>query len=820
MAIENNKYLNNPEELIMKEDNALDDVLGDDALVTEFDDGSVEFDFDKERINDIIQEGVVDLNDEHYANLAEDLDESLLNDIGADVLDRFENDQNSRAEWLETINKGLTLLGINSDSSEEIFPGSCTATHPMILEAAVKFQAKASNELFNPKGPVKTLVIGTPDKEKSDQAKRIGKHMNYQVMEQMEEFFDETERMLLFLPIVGSGFKKTYYDASLDRPVSEFIMIDDFVVNYHTTDLKTAPCFTHVITRTANDLLKDQVSGLYRDTDISLPAQGGKKGDTEVVINDMMGTQPGYDDDVYEILEQYCELDLEGDESRDSDGIALPYVVSVEATTGTVLAIRRNWRELDPNRRLICPFTHYKFVPGFGFYGLGFIHLLGNLQKTLTATLRSLIDSGTFANLQGGFVDKSVKMRGDDGPIAPGQFKEVETMGGNIRDKIMALPFKEPSQTLFMMFQHVEARGQRFADSTEQVVADSTNYGPVGTTMALLEASTKFFSGVHKRLHKAQKHEFRLLASLNYEYLGESETFDVVGNTFMISKDDYDGRIDVLPVSDPNIGSQSQKMALAQGVYSSAMQVPGIHDMKNVSRFYYSAMGIDEDVVDGFIKPEDEAQEADPLTDIKNVQQGKPIKAFQGQDHDSHIAVKTAFLQDPSSGANPMMGNIAPLIQANIQEHFVLKFIAQVSGEVSGMQEQQGAPPEMVVAQAAQKIAQNNARLQELEEKGVDSARNKLADAELQRAVNDSTRIEVDTQDKVYNRTYDAVKLDLEKYKTELKFITDQMKAQAAAQQTQFKEMSAIMKESLKMKAQIEAQHNIDDKGVDIITEE
>lgn len=780
-----------------------EEIQGEESpfVQTEFDDGSVEFDFSEKSVKDIMQEGIPNLSEEHYVNLAEDMEEQLLNEIGGQVLERFEADKSSRAEHMSTISDGLNLLGTKIEEIDDPFPGACGAHHPLILESAVKFQAKAANELFSPKGPVKTAVVGKPDEEKEAQAQRVRNHMNYQVMTQMEEYFDETEMMLFFLPILGSAFKKTYYDAILDRPCSIYVPVDELVVNYYASNLQTAPCYTHIVERTGNDLLKDKVNGLYRDVEIRNSPSLGPEGELQLNIDETMGFSASPDDTVYTILEQYCFLDLKEDPVRDEDGIALPYVVSVEAETGTVLAIRRNWRENDALRRPICMFTHYKFVPGMGFYGLGYIHLLGNIQMSLTSAMRSLLDSGAFANLQGGFVDKRLRVRNNDGPIAPGEFREVEAGGVDLNNAIVTLPFKEPSNTLFAMYQFVEQRAQKFADSTEQVVADSTNYGPVGTTMALLEASTKFFSGVHKRLHKAQKHEFKILASINYEYLDESETFDVVGDTFDVFKEDYDGRIDVVPVSDPNLASQAQKMTLAQAIYTAMLQRPDIHDAYEVSKYYYNAIGVDEDYVDKFLPAPEQPTELDPLSDIMVAQQGKPIAAFPGQDHDSHIAVKSAFLQDPASGANPAMQNVIPLIQANIQEHMVMKFQEGIQGtlENAGVGTQGGDNP-AIVAQAAQRIAQTNQRMAELEQQAPDTARNKLADAEVLRVMNEQRRLDSEIEDKLVQRMFDAMKLELDKYKTDMNIAVQQMQAANKAREEEMKTIADLLTEASKIK--------------------
>ena len=776
-----------------------EETSGDAPYVeTEYDDGSIEIDYSEEAVNAALMEGVPNPSDDHYENLAEKItDDSVINMLGQNVLERYQNDKSSVSKWMDTISTGISLLGIEVKETNDPFPGACSAHHPLILESAVKFQAKASNELFNSKGPVKTVVIGDVDPKKEAQAMRVRNHMNYQIMHQMDEYFDEMETLLFYLPIVGSGFKKTYYDQTLDRPVSKFVPVDQFITNYYTSSLKTSPCYTHVITRTLNDIKKDIANGLYRDVDLK---NFGRTEYTQLQssIDDQTGVHAASDDEVMTLLEQYCYEEIDEDSEYDSkSGIALPYVITVEAETGAVLSIRRNWKDDDETKSANCPFTHYKFVPGMGFYGLGYIHLLGNLQMSLTAVMRSLIDSGSFANLQGGFVDKRLRIRSNDGPIAPGEFKEVEAGGIDLEKAFKLLPFKEPSPTLLQMYQFVEERAQKFADSTEQVIADSTNYGPVGTTMALLEASTKFFSGVHKRLHKAQKHEFSLLAALNYEFLEDSVTFEAVGKSFNVTRDDYDGRVDVVPVSDPNMGSQAQKLSQAQAIYQAAIQMPQIHDMKAISRYYYSSIGVDEVLVDKFVTLDEQPQELDPLSDISMAQQGKPIKAFPTQDHQAHIQVKSAFLQDPQSGANPMMAAIAPIIQANIQEHQILQFQKSIQGTTG-----QAQSPDPLVAQAAQQVSQTNQRLAELEAQGPDTARAKLAEAEVQRAMNESIKLQSDLDQQAYQRNLDAMKLELDKYKTDTQLVIAQMQMQNDKLMTELKETTALIKDAAKIEAQ------------------
>lgn len=764
---------------------------------TELDDGDIEYDFSPEEPLPDDFDGIPDDEVDHYANLAEEIDEDILETLGRECIDRYKSDQDSRREHVQTVKQGLNLLGAKLEETDDPFPGACSAHHPLILESAVKFQAKAAQELFNAKGPVKTAIIGKQTPEKDAQSKRVREHMNWQIMFQMEEYFDEMENMLFNLPIMGSAFKKTYYDATRDRPVSEFIPLDDFVVAYSATNLKNVYCYTHVIRRNANDTLKDMLSGLYREVDLGQP-QSIELNEIGETVDELTGSSPSNRDEAHTLLEQYTYLTLEGTKFEDPDGVALPYVITVDEASQKVLSIRRNWRINDLKKERDVIFTHYKFVPGFGFYGLGYIHLLGNLQMTLTSAMRSLVDSGQFANLQAGFVDKRLRMRNNDGPFAPGEFRDVEAAGINIDQAIKLIPFKEPSQTLLAMYQQIEARGQKFADSAEQVIADSTNYGPVGTTMALLEASTKFFSGVHKRLHKSQKQEFKILANINYDYLDDMEIFDAPGGTFEVQREDYDGRIDVIPVSDPNMSSQAQKMTVSSAVYTAALQNPTIHDMYQVTREYYISMGIDEEKVDLFLPKAQEPEPMDPLSDLIAVQQNKPIKAFPGQDHNAHITVKTAFLQDPQSGGNPMIQALIPMIQANIQEHVILRFREQVSGQIAldgsdpEIQGQQ-AENEQIVAQAAQKLAANNQRLTELEEKGVDSVKTKLADAALLSANTEAQKAKADIINDRVDNMVKAFNTQLEAIKEQNKLLIAGINAEATNQKQQMQEISKLV---------------------------
>ena len=651
-----------------------------------------------------------DIEDEFYSNLAEQIDEDELIQIGQEVYEKYEADKESRAEWESMFERGFDLLGLKLEETTEPFEGAATAVHPLLIESAVKFQSRASQELFPSSGPVKAQVLGDATVERQQQANRVQNFMNFQLTEQMPEYFDEFERMLFHLPLIGSSFKKIYYDASVERPVSEFVPIDQFYVSYYATDLRRADRYTHVLYRSPREVANAMYSGMYAEIDLP-DAYIPEQSELTQKMDTVLGLSPSSDTDMqYVLLEQHCYLDIEG------HGYECPYIVTIEESTRKVLSIRRNWNEDDKTKQKKMFFTHYRFVPGFGFYGLGLIHFLGNLTMSATAAMRNLIDAGQFANLPGGFKAKGVRIVGDNDPIAPGEFKEVEATGMDLSRSIVPLPYKEPSSTLFQMLQFVSGAGQKFADTTEQVITEGSNYGPVGTTMALLEASSKFFSAIHKRLHKSQRDEFKILARINYESLPPKYPYDVPGVSEAIFKRDFDGRVDVLPVSDPNIPSSAHRLMMAQMVMQQAQQSPpGMFNMEELNRTLLNAANIPN--LDKILPQKPKAQPLDPVTDIEAATKGLPIKAFAGQNHDAHIQIKTMFLQDPANGANPIMQRVAPILQANIQEHVVMKYEEQVNGLTRQMMAeapagdpnaQNPAVIEQVMMAAAQQVMQAN----------------------------------------------------------------------------------------------------------------
>jgi hypothetical protein len=642
-----------------------------------------------------------------YGNIADTLDDESLTQIAEDTINNYTADKDSRAEWESMFERGFDLLGLKIEDASEPFEGACTAVHPMLIESAVKFQSKAIQEMFPSSGPVKTQILGKSTPERELQSNRVKNFMNYQVTEQMPEYFDEFERMLFHLPLIGSAFKKVYYDANLKRPVSEFVPIDQFYVSYYASNLRKADRYTHVIYRSPVDLARDMRSGIYDDVELPEatnpnPTSFSEKMDTILGLSPTESSDPQYT-----LLEQHCYLEIEED-------YALPYIVTVEEQSRIVLSIRRNYKKDDKQQQKISHFVHYRFVPGFGFYGFGLMHFLGNLTMTATAAMRSLVDAGQFANLPGGFKAKGVRLVGDNEPISPGEFKEIEATGVDLNKAIIPLPYKEPSSTLFQMLSFITATGQKFADSTEQIVSDASSYGPVGTTMALLEASSKFFSAIHKRLHKSQREEFKILARIDYEYLPMEYPYEVPYAEQSVFKQDFDGRVDVIPVSDPNIPSNAHRMMISQMALQMAQQSPpGMFNIEALNRTILTAANLPN--IEEILPPKQEPQQMDPVSDIMAATKGIPIKAFEGQNHDAHIQTKMSYLQDPQNGANPIMARVKPILESNIQEHSVMKYQEQVNGITKmGLQQlppeqvQQPNIAEMAMAEAAKQVLNAN----------------------------------------------------------------------------------------------------------------
>ena len=664
-------------------------------------------------ISSMSDEDGIEIDIPHFANLADYLGDEELTDVANTVIEGFEADRDSRADWDETLTRGLDLLGLRFEETGTAFQGSCAATHPLIIESAVKFQSKASQEILPANGPVRTQIVGDPDSQIVQQSNRVRKFMNYELTEMMPEYFDEMERMLFHLPIVGSAIVKMYYDAGLGRPTAEHIPIDQFYVNYSATDLRRADRYTHLIYKSPVDLRRDIRAGMYIDVeDLSEQPDGSGRSDNEISskIDEIMGlTGNTSEDPEYTLLEQHTYMQLEDDDQP------YPYIITVEESSRSVLSIRRNYREDDPQEEKMIHFTHYRYVPGFGFYGLGLINLIGNLTMTATSAMRALVDAGQFANLPGGFKAKGVRIVGDNDPISPGEFKEIEALGMDLNKAIVNLPYKEPSQTLFQLLGFVSGAAEKFADQSDQVISDAASYGPVGTTMALLEASAKFFTAVHKRLHHAQRQQFKILASINETFVPTNGyPYATPEGDMMIFAQDFDGRVDVIPVSDPNIPSRAHRLSLANmALQLSAQTPPGTFNTTELIRQVLQAADFPN--IDQVMPSPQEAQPGDPMTDLLTVTKGMPIAAFPGQDHEAHIQVKTNFLSDPTTGASTSLKQFAPAIQANIREHTMLRYKTQVEGMVAQntdpeqyqMAVQQGMQDAIIAEAAAQVTAAN-----------------------------------------------------------------------------------------------------------------
>lgn len=752
-----------------------------DSAIEMLSDGSLLVDLDATEEDSEFLE--INYKEGHYENLVSKIDDEELEDLSFKVLKDVEDAEQSREDWISSLDMGLDMMGIKLEEKNSPFVGACSAHHPLLMENAVKFQSKASSELLPASGPVETKIFGEESYEREQQAIRIKEHMNYQILEEMTEYYPDTEKMLLYIALIGSGFKKVYYDENLERPASEFIPADQFIVPNNASDLQRAPYYAHKLYITKHELNEMFASGFYEKPENLGEPQKPKLNSVQEKTNHLEGMEVhlGDEDKVYTLYEVHCHLyldSLNGDnderEGAKEYELASPYIITIDADSETILGIRRNWKESDEKRNKIVRFVHYGFVPGFGFYCYGLIHLLGNLQLSLTSSLRSLVDAGQFANLQGGFKLKGVRIVDNDDPIAPGEFKEVESSIQDINKAIMRLPFGEPSQVLYQMLEFLDRKGQQFADQTQAVVADSTNYGPVGTTLALLDASTKFFAAVHKRLHSSQKQELRLIAQINAESLKEDGRYNKSNPTMAVTRKDYDSTIDVIPVSDPNISSNAQRIAKAQTVFEMARQTPEHFDMREIMK--HVLINMDYDNVEKLLPPKEEAQPNDALTDIQLASEGKPIKAFEGQDHQSHIKLKMAFLQDPYSGGSPLMAKTKAIIESNIQEHLFLEFKERVKAmsqqgqtQVDPMTGQQDGQAD---AQAAQQVAQMNAQKAQQEAEKAKGENDKtgqaallLAQAEMLKAQSDKMSEEFEVKHKIAQFELDKEKLELEKLK-------------------------------------------------------
>ncbi len=618
----------------------------------------------------------------HNANLAELLDDGYLGELSSDLRGSYEEDLESRSEWEETYTKGLDQLGVKHEERSQPFEGASGVTHPLIAESVTQFQAQAYKELLPSGGPVKTQVLGLQDAEREEQASRVKNFMNYQIMEVMEEFDPDMDQLLFYLPLSGSTFKKVYFDEAKQRAVSKFIPAQDLVVPYAASDLATASRVTHVLRMDANEVRKMQIAGFYREVELSKYDED--ESEVRQKVDEIQGTSRTYTDEIYTILEMHVDLDIEGFEDMgpngEPTGIALPYIVTIDEGSGQVLGIRRNFEEGTGLAKKTQYFVHYKFMPGLGFYGFGLIHMIGGLGRAATSILRQLIDAGTLANLPAGFKARGVRVRNDDEPLQPGEWRDIDAPGGNIRDAIIPLPYKEPSGTLAQLLGALIEGGRRFVSLADQQTGDGNTAAPVGTTVAMLERGMKVMSAIHKRLHYSQRQEFRVLARIFRDNLPPEYPYEVEGGNRMIKAEDFDNRVDVIPVSDPNIFSMAQRVTLAQTQLQLAQSNPQLHNLHSAYRRMYQALEVQN--IDEILPPPPQPQPLDPAIENARALMGEILNTFPEQDHDIHIRIHMAFMKTPLVMTSPqVMGTF----YSHIMEHVSQKARNMVMQEIQSI---------------------------------------------------------------------------------------------------------------------------------------
>ena len=761
---------------------------GMDIEMTPDEDGGVTIDFDPQD-----QRGK---GDDFYMNLAEEIPDRELSRIAGELMAEFDANKSGRQEWEDAYANGLELLGFSYEERAQPFRGASGVTHPLLAEAATQFQAQAFNELLPASGPVRTAVLGAETREKEQQAIRVKQFMNYYITNVMEEYTPELDQMLFFLPLAGSTFKKVYYDETKGRAVSKFVPAEHLVVPYETSDLETCPNITQVIRMSLNDLRKKQVSGFYLDMDV-LPAQG-ESGSVEDEIQRIDGVTPTQIDYDCTILECHVDLDLEGYEEEDEDGeltgIKIPYIVTISQDNGQILSIRRNYREDDEDKRKIQYFVHYKFLPGFGFYGLGLIHTIGGLSRTATAALRQLIDAGTLSNLPAGFKARGLRIRDDDDPLQPGEFRDVDAPGGAIRDSLMPLPFKGPDATLFNLLGFVVQAGQRFATITDLKVGDGNQQAAVGTTIAMLEQGSRVMSAVHKRLHYAMRIEFKMLARVMSESLPQEYPYSVEGAESAIMASDFDDRIDVVPVSDPNMFSQAQRIALAQTKLQLAGAAPELHNMHEVYKDMYEALGVKD--TDRIMKriPDEEPEPKDPAQENIDALDMVPLQAFEGQEHEAHIMAHMVF------GSTPMVAGM-PAIAISLQKHIMehVRIAARERAAVQFIQSRQAVggaaatEEEMLQVEGltAQFVAEGMQMVKQLSQQVSGQGPDPLVQLKEQ-------ELQIRAQAEQADAQNEAAKLNLDAQNQQMRASQFQQKLASQEKQTQARIQSAMERELLK----------------------
>ena len=696
------------------------------------------------------------------ANLADYIEEDELMRFSSDLVNDFEADKDSRKDWEDSYVKGLDMLGFKYENRTEPFEGASGVVHPLLAESVTQFQAQAYKELLPPSGPVRTQVVGLSTPEVQDQAKRVQQFMNYQITEIMQEYDPDMDQLLFYLPLSGSAFKKIYYDALMKRACAKFVTGEDLVINYMATDLENAARVTHVIKTNGNDIRKQQLQGFYRD--IAITTGQVETSEAQEKVNTLEGVQREYgqDEDEHTLLEMHITTDVPGFE--DTSGVKLPFIITIDQYSGEILSIYRNYKEGDPDFKKISYFVHYKFLPGLGFYGFGLIHMLGGLSRTATSVLRQLIDAGTLANLPAGFKARGMRIRDHDEPLQPGEFRDVDVTGTSIKESLLPLPYKEPSGTLFQLLGFAVDAGKSFAAIADMKMGEGNEQNPVGTTMALLERGTKVMSAIHKRLHYAQKIEFKLLAKVFQLYLPPEYPYQVVGGNQMIKQQDFDDRVDVIPVSDPNIFSMAQRVTLAQQQLQLATANPGLHNMREAYRRMYDAMGVDN--VDSILKPDPELpQPMGPSSENAGAMNGKAPKAFPMQDHQAHIQAHAEFMFTRMVQINPQ---IYSLLQAHICEHISLMAGAMVHEEFKEQTQQ---------LQQAQQQAQQNPQMAQQVEQQMQQLINAQAAKQAQIEAEMTMKLAQDEEARISKEAQDPL-VKLKQQELDLKAMETQMKVQ------------------------------------------
>ena len=673
-------------------------------------------------------------------NLAETIDERELSTIANELVGSYDDDVESRSDWYSTYTEGLDLLGINADSRSQPFVGASGVHHPILAEAVTQFQAQAYKEMLPAGGPVDTEVLGMTDNAKVEKANRVKNFMNYQITYKMEEYDPEMDQLLFYLPLSGSAFKKVYYDPSLGRAVARFVKSEDLVVPYYAVDLITSPRITHVIHMTENELRKLQLSGFYKDMEMSSPGSTTDISGIDDKMDELQGLTRTITDEEFTLLEMHVDLDLAGHEDLDANGeetgLALPYIVTICKDNNKVLAIRPNYDEKDPMRKKIQYFTHYKFLPGLGFYGFGLIHMMGGLTRSVTAILRQLIDAGTLSNLPAGFKARGLNIQRHDDPLQPGEWRDVDAPGGRLQDAFLPLPYKEPSGTLATLLGALVDSGKRFAATVEDPTGDGNSEAPVGTTVALMEKGQRVMSAIHKRLHYAQRTEFKILKRVFGEFLPPQYPYQVQGASENVFKEDFDSSVDVIPVSDPNIFSMTQRITLAQTQLQMAQSAPELHDLRESYRKMYIALNIKD--IDALLPPEQEVPARDPISEQQASLTGQPIKAYEFQNHEAYVGAHSSFLQNPMVQQNPVASQS---ISANIQEHQAMMYrqqIEQAMGQPLPQMEDGQMPPEVMnqiaamAAQATQQVTGQAQAMAQAQAAAQQDPQRQMFDAQLQ----------------------------------------------------------------------------------------